>query len=866
MNKMVDMTTDPDVRKLLYKVAKAYYEDGLTQREIGQRWGLSRIKVSRLLQQARSEKVVQITIIPPSDPGADTERALEASYGLLEAVIVTPTQYDVDNINRALGPAAADCLVRCLNGDEVVGLSWGTTLHAVVEALPIMSWPDLTVVQVLGGLGQPEAEVHGTDLARLMAQAFGSKLRILPAPGVVKSKLVRDALLEDPQISSTLALAKRADVVILGIGIPLYGSVVAQSAILNRDEIVHFMELGAVGDIALRFFDRKGEPMQHEVNDRTIGLTLQQLQSIPRRIGVAGGEGKLDVIRGALLGKHINVLVTDDLTAARLLSEARSGTSDHKNAHVKWPCRGDWWIMTDYLLGIDYGTGGAKACIIDPEGMVLAFAFREYPFFHDHPGWSEHDAMGYWTAACEMIQQCLAEGRRGAGIDPGEIRGVAVSSALPSMVMVDKDGCPLHRAYNLMDRRATREVDWLKETVGEARIKAITANRIEDHPSIVNLLWEKRNRPDSFARIDKALTIDGFVTMKLTDRQVVNIGGAPFYGVAYNLAEAQFDEALMEEIGIPMAILPALHLCEDIIGEVTPQAAVETGLAAGTPVTAGQVDFNASCIAAGVIDEGDIMSNLGTVGNFGVIFKDIGFAYSDIGLSMINLPFTIDAHDTYMTIPSTTTGGQSIRYLRDQFSPYEIEVERVLGVSSYDLLNMQAAKVPLGSDGLIILPYLMGERTPIWDTTARGVIFGLSLNHGKGHLVRAMMEAVAYALYDSYRLIEQSGLRLNTPIILNEGGAVSTLWRQIITDVFNVPTVLVKRRTGAPFGDAILAGVATGVFADYGVAKQWAEYVDRMAPIPGHHEQYMEHFALYKSIYEHVKDDFRALARLRGQL
>jgi sugar (pentulose or hexulose) kinase len=214
------------------------------------------------------------------------------------------------------------------------------------------------------------------------------------------------------------------------------------------------------------------------------------------------------------------------------------------------------------------------------------------------------------------------------------------------------------------------------------------------------------------------------------------------------------------------------------------------------------VDFNASCIAAGVIEEGDIMSNLGTVGNFGIVFKDASFMFSPEGLSMINLAFTVNSADTYMTIPSTTTGGQSIRYLRDQFSQYEVEVERVLGVSSYDLLNMQAARVPLGCDGLIILPFLMGERTPIWDPYARGVIFGLSLNHTKGHIVRAMMEAVAYALYDSYQLIKKSGIKINYPIVLNEGGAVSKLWRQIICDVFDAPIVLMKRRTGAPFGDA----------------------------------------------------------------
>jgi xylulokinase len=233
---------------------------------------------------------------------------------------------------------------------------------------------------------------------------------------------------------------------------------------------------------------------------------------------------------------------------------------------------------------------------------------------------------------------------------------------------------------------------------------------------------------------------------------------------------------------------------------------------------------------------------------------------------MINFPYTVDSAHTYITVPTTMTGGQSLRYLRDQFSQLEIETERMLGVSSYDLLNLEAQKVPPGSDGLIILPFLMGERTPIWDAYARCVIFGLSLNHTKGHVVRAMMEAVAYAMYDSFRLIKEAGLRINYPLVLNEGGAVSKLWRQIITDVFEVPTVLVKRRTGAPFGDAILAGVATGLFPDFAVAREWAEYIDPLEPDRANHERYMACFELYKRLYEHVKSDFRELARLRDSL
>jgi len=159
----------------------------------------------------------------------------------------------------------------------------------------------------------------------------------------------------------------------------------------------------------------------------------------------------------------------------------------------------------------------------------------------------------------------------------------------------------------------------------------------------------------------------------------------------------------------------------------------------------------------------------------------------------------------------------------------------------------------------------MGERTPIWDVHARGVIFGLSMNHTRGHVIRAMMESVAYALYDSFRLIQQTGRRINAPIVLNEGGAKSPLWRRIITDVFDVPTVLVKRRTGAPYGDAILAGVASSLFKDFSVAKQWTEYIEPMEPDPERHQMYMEYFDLYKRLYDHIHADYLTLAALRDK-
>ncbi|WP_341875986.1 FGGY-family carbohydrate kinase [Defluviitalea saccharophila] len=512
--------------------------------------------------------------------------------------------------------------------------------------------------------------------------------------------------------------------------------------------------------------------------------------------------------------------------------------------------------MANYLMGMDYGTGGAKVCIIDEEANILSYAFREYPIYTDKPDWSEHDANLYWEHTCDMIKECIEK----ANINPKDIKGIGTSSALPSMVMVDKDYKPINRAYNLMDRRAKKEVQWLRENIGQEEIFKISGNRLEDHPSIVNLMWEKNNRPEDFKRIYKALTIDGFIRLKLTGKATASYSAGAFYGVAYNVFSNQFEKELMDKIGISIDLMPEVYRCEEIIGEVTYEAAKETGLAEGIAVAAGQVDCNAGWVGAGATQVGDVQMNLGTCGNFGVIHKDPNFLDS-----MISCAYTIDSENTYITVPTTTTGGQSLRYLRDQFSHMERAMEKLVpNFDAYDYLNMEAEKINIGSDGLIILPYLMGERTPIWDVDAKGVIFGLSLNHTKGHLVRAMMEAVAYALYDSFVLLKEKNIKINSPIVLNEGGAKSKLWRSIITDVFNVPTALVKSRVGAPFGDAILAGVAVGIFKDFSIAKEKTEYIDLIEPNQKNHEIYMEYFKLYKKLYEDIKEDYKALAHLRN--
>ncbi len=510
--------------------------------------------------------------------------------------------------------------------------------------------------------------------------------------------------------------------------------------------------------------------------------------------------------------------------------------------------------MSAYLMGLDYGTGGAKAVIIDDQGQVLGHAFEEYPIVNKKADWSEHDPDLYWEITIKIIKKTIEE----AGIEPADIKGIGTSSALPSMVMVDKNGEPINMAYNLLDRRAKKEVAWLKEELGEDRIFEITGNRLDDHPALVNILWEKNNRPEIYHKIDKVLTIDGFIRLKLTGKATMHYSAGIFYGVAYDLRKLEFRKDILEKIDIDPAILPEQYPCEEIIGDVTKKAAEQTGLAPGIAVPAGQVDCNAAWVGAGAINDGDIQMNLGTCGNFGLIHREEIFRKT-----MIAFPYTVDSENNYITVPTTLTGGQLLRYVRDNFAAVEQDTAEKLDIDVYDMLTLQAAQVDPGSNGLIVLPFLQGERTPIWDVNARGVIFGLSLSHTKKHVIRAMMESVAYALYDSFRIIKEVKKDINYPLILNEGGAQSRLWRQIITDVFNVPTALVKNRVGAPYGDAILAGVATGVFPDYSVAKEWAEYINHLEPDQKNHQRYMEYFAVYKNVYKHLKNDFKDLARLR---
>jgi DNA-binding transcriptional regulator LsrR (DeoR family) len=313
--------TPPDELRLLVKVCKLYYEDGLTQDEIVIKLQLSRSKVSRLMQRARDEGVVQISVVIPPGTFSDLETRLEARFRLQEVLVIEVHETDSQAvINRQLGMAAAAYLARTIKDNDLVGISWGSTLLGMVSSLQPVVTHGVQVVQIIGGLGQPEAEVHATDLCRRLARTLGARLTLLPAPGIVANQRTKEAFLADNHVQHALDLFPKLDVAMVGIGAPTPDSVVMQDgSIITQPELDDLLKCGAVGDIALHFFDIYGQPVISDIERRLIGITLEQMEQVKRIVGVAGGPDKKAAILGALHGGLVDVLITDSATAVSLL-------------------------------------------------------------------------------------------------------------------------------------------------------------------------------------------------------------------------------------------------------------------------------------------------------------------------------------------------------------------------------------------------------------------------------------------------------------------------------------------------------------------------------------------------------------------
>lgn len=496
-----------------------------------------------------------------------------------------------------------------------------------------------------------------------------------------------------------------------------------------------------------------------------------------------------------------------------------------------------------YLLGIDIGTSACKAALFDRKGQVLAAANGEYPVYYPEEGWAEQNPEEWWSAVCEAVRQVI----RKAGIQPEEIAGVGIDGQSWSAIAIDKGGKVLTNTPIWMDTRAQSICDRLNEEIGEDEIFRIAGNSLQPSYTTAKILWYKENLPEVYSKIYKILQSNSYIAFKLTGQISQDLSQG--YGLhCFDMRTGQWDEEMCRKMGIPRDFLPEIVPSDRIIGTVTKKAAEESGLAEGTPVAAGGLDAACGTLGAGVIHSGETQEQGGQAGGMSICIEKYQ-ADPRLILGFHVIP------GKWLLQGGTTGGGGVMRWFEREFADYERLMREQTGISSLDQLNEIAEKVKPGCDGLVFLPYMAGERSPIWNPYAKGVFYGLDFSKTKGHMVRACMEGVAFSLRHNLETAEEAGAKAEILRAMG-GSANSLLWTQIKSDVTGKTMAVPASDTATTLGAALLAGVGTGFYKDY------EEAVAETVKVTRKHQPDPEKKAVYDKNYETYLELYRSLSGL----
>jgi len=444
------------------------------------------------------------------------------------------------------------------------------------------------------------------------------------------------------------------------------------------------------------------------------------------------------------------------------------------------------------FLGVDVGTGGTRAILIDREGRVHASESCDHqPIQSAEIGWAEQDPEDWWRAAKTAISAVT----RWAAHQDTPIEALGLTGQMHGCVMLDADGRVLRPALIWCDQRTQPQCDWLTQTIGYERLIELTCNPALPNFTLTKLLWVRRHQPEIFAQIAHVLCPKDYVRFRLTGEYAIDMQEASGT-LLLDVTHRRWSEEVAAAADIPMAWLPRLFEGPEICARIAPEAAAVTGLAAGTPVVAGSGDQGAGAVGMGILEPGSVSA---TIGTSGVVFAATSAPTKDPRGRLHT--FCHAAPGIWHVMGVTNGAGLSLRYFRDTLaSGY-----------TYDQLTQLAAAIPAGSDGMFWLPYLFGERTPHLDPDARAAFIGVSASHTPGHFVRSVLEGVAFSLKDTFTLFAELGVPVSK-IRLGGGGARSPLWRQIQADVYNHPVELLEAEEGGAFGAALLAGTGVGAW------------------------------------------------------
>lgn len=506
----------------------------------------------------------------------------------------------------------------------------------------------------------------------------------------------------------------------------------------------------------------------------------------------------------------------------------------------------------DLLLGIDIGTYESKGVLTTIAGEVMAQVAVPHQLLFPRAGWAEHDPeLTWWGDFCTITKQLLST----PGVVAADIKGVGISAIGPDVLPIDENFNPLRMGILYgVDTRAVKEIDELNAKYGEDEIFNATANCLSSQSTGPKILWIKKNEPEVYKKARWFVDATTFIVARLTSRVVIDHFSAGCMVPMYDPWSNKWSDRFCKDF-VNLEQLPEILWSHELAGRVTSKASELTGLAEGTPVSVGTIDAGAEALSVGVTKPGEMMMMYGST-IFMIQVTDNDQAREK---RLWAGPYLFPG--TWCLLAGMATSGSLTRWFRDQFAPELVAAEKSGGASAYAELVKEAAETKPGAEGVIVLPYFSGERTPVMDPRAKGMIFGLSLTHTRGHIFRAILEGMGHGVKQHVDLFTSIGARPKT-IKSVGGGTKNSIWLQAISDISGVPQEVAPLTFGASYGDALLAGVAVGLVSSPEEIRTWQGKARIISPDEKLAETYRPLSEIYTSLYDATKNQMHKLHEL----
>jgi len=503
-----------------------------------------------------------------------------------------------------------------------------------------------------------------------------------------------------------------------------------------------------------------------------------------------------------------------------------------------------------YLIGIDIGTSGTKTVLFDTDGNVINSNTVEYPLYQPQNGWAEQEPTDWWNATVDTLKVVMKD------IDSTQIAGIGLSGQMHGLVMLDEDGEVIRKSIIWCDGRTAKECEEITSKVGADRLIEITANPALTGFTASKILWVRNNEPANYAKCKHILLPKDYIRYKLTGEFATDVSDASGMQLL-DIANRRWSDEVLEKLDIDKNLLAKVYESPEVTGYITSEIASITDLATGTIVVGGAGDNAAAAVGTGVVKDNTAFTTIGTS----------GVVYAHTSSMVIDKKGRV--HTFCSAVPGawhvmgvTQAAGLSLKWFRDNFCGSEIETAKNMGVDPYYLMDKEAEQSPIGCNKLIYLPYLMGERTPHLDPNCRGVFFGLSAIHQKRDMIRSVMEGVSFSLCDCMEVLRDMDVNIDEMLACG-GGGTSTVWRQMLADMYACPVKTVVSKEGPALGVAILAGVGAGIYSS---VESGCDIVIRtnpeQQPITANTEKYNKIYSVYKGLYISLKQNYVDLAKL----